>query len=106
MTFLASGAVAVAAHERKRVVTVGFEVSRLAATADEGSATVGTARTVGSSRVPVGGLTLERQLLEHTGTQPIPALIECSFKFSDGGIGMLQAPLAHATEDLVAEGVG
>jgi hypothetical protein len=60
---------------------MGFELTRLATATDERPATVGAGRTVSRSGLPIGSLTLKRQIAEHTGAQPIPALIECLLDF-------------------------
>ena len=77
MTFPALGAVAVAAREREVLTAVSFEVAWLLPTADEWTTAVGTPWAVGSrASLPVGGLALKRQILEHTCAQAIPALVQ------------------------------
>jgi hypothetical protein len=61
---------------------MGFELTPLASAADERAATVGAGRTVSGFGVPIGGLTIERQIFEHAGAQPIPALIQSLLDFS------------------------
>jgi len=88
------------------LAAVRSERAGLAPTADERAATVETGWTVGCTILPVGSLTLKCQILEHAGAQPIPALIQGLFDLGNGGIGMLQAPLVHTTQDVDAEGFG
>lgn len=83
MTFLASRAVAVAAHQREVVAAVGFEVTWLAPAADEHSATVATGRAVGGGfGLPIGGLTLEREIFEQACAQAKVALVHGGLNFS------------------------
>jgi hypothetical protein len=63
------------------MTTVSFELTWLAAAADERAATLGAGRTVSGFGLPIGGLTMECQILEHAGAQPIPALIKCVLDF-------------------------
>lgn len=81
MAFLAGRTIAVRAREGEVVVAVGFELARLAPAADERSTTVGTGWTVGRFSLPVGGLTLKRQILEHAGAHAIPALVQRLLNF-------------------------
>ena len=60
---------------------MGFELAGLTAATHERAATVGTSWAVDSFGLPVGGFTIERQIFEHAGAQPIPALIECLLDF-------------------------
>lgn len=65
MTFLASRTIAVGARESQIVATMGFELTRLATTADECAATVRAGRTVSGFGLPIGGLTLKCEIVEH-----------------------------------------
>ena len=64
------------------MITMGFELTRLATATDERPATVGAGRTVSRSGLPIGSLTLKRQIAEHTGAPIAIAL---------GGAGCLIA---------------
>ncbi len=81
MTFLAERTITVAAREGQLVATVGFELTRLSTAADERATTVGTDRTRAGSGLPIGGLSLKRQIVEHARAQAIPALIKCLLDF-------------------------
>src|SRR3954469_18660845 len=88
---------------------MGFELTRLATATDERAATVGAGRTVGGSGLPVGDLTLKRQIVEQAGAHAIVAFVHGDLNFAQGGIGMLQVPLAHASHNIgesIFHGVG
>src|SRR5262245_1008290 len=104
MARLTGATIAIAAREREVLTTVRFEVAWLLPTADERTTAVGTAWAVGSGAgLPVGSLALKCELLEHTCAQAIPALVQCLFDLGDRGIGMLQVPLAHTSQDVRVE---
>ena len=106
MALLASGTKAIAASEYEVLTTVGFEGARLLPAAHELTATVRTGRRVGRSGSPSGGGAAQSELLEHAGTHAIPALVQCLLDFGQRGFWVLQAPLAHTSQDVVAEGIG
>ena len=81
--FATARAVSIAAREGQILAAVRFEVSRLAPATDECTATFGTGRALcGLTRLPVGRITFEREICEHTRTQAIPALIQCLLNFA------------------------
>src|SRR5215212_7494986 len=88
---------------------MGFELTRPLTATDECAATVGTGRTVSSSGLPVGDLTLKRQIVEQAGAYAIVAFVHSDLNFAQGGLGILQVPLAHASHNIgesIFHGVG
>ena len=69
----------------------------------ERSATVGAAwALVGWGIVPVGSRGGERGIVEQLSAEARQALVNSGFELSEGGLGMLEAPLVDATEHVVA----
>ena len=88
------------------MTAIGFELAWAFAAQNERSAADSTDRTVGClDIIPVGCHARHGHILEHARSQPIPAFVEGGFNLTHGCLRVLEAPLAHATQDLGAQGL-